>query len=53
VQVLGQQRGNLAGRAALVGLNLLDRHLGAANLPRKRGLRHIKRLAPPPHPVAK
>jgi hypothetical protein len=52
-QLLGQQCGDLAGGAALVGLDLLDRHLGAADPPRKVALRQVERLAPPPHPVAK
>jgi len=51
--MLSQQLGNLTRRPALVGLDLLDRHLGAADPPRKLGLRQVERLAPPPHPVAK
>jgi hypothetical protein len=51
-QMLGQQLGNLAGRVALVGLDLLDRHLSYADPPCKFGLGQVERLAPPPHPVA-
>jgi hypothetical protein len=52
-QMLGQQCGDLARGPALVGLNLLDGHLGAADPPRKLALREVERLASPPHPVAK
>src|SRR5262245_13137305 len=51
-QVLGQQFCDLAGWPALVGLDLLDCHLGAANATRKLALREVERLAPPPHPIA-
>jgi hypothetical protein len=43
-QVLGQQRGNLAGGAALISLDLLDHDLRAADPPRKIGLCQIEPL---------
>src|SRR6266545_6164006 len=43
---------DLARGPALVGLDLLDRHLGAADLARQLFLGQVERLAPPPHPIS-